>query len=44
MKLDIRLYQGAVVAKEHYERKRNRPMVWLAKLAVEIVMRIVRVP
>jgi hypothetical protein len=42
MKLGTGLYQGAVAARERYEREGKRLMVRLAKLAIGVVLRCSR--
>jgi hypothetical protein len=42
MRIGIRLYQGAVAAKDFFERVRIGPLVSLAKLALAVVMCVVR--
>jgi hypothetical protein len=44
VRLNVRLYQVAVAAKEFFERVRIKPLVSLAKMAVAAVSRIGRVP
>jgi hypothetical protein len=42
MRIGIKLYQGAIAAKDFFERAGIGPLMPLAKLALAVVTRVVR--